>query len=109
MKLRIEFDTVLAPPRNTDARPYAHCVDDAIEIDNFRIPLCGTNAGQHVYVPWTSRTIGRFRRISVRVANRAQNPDLAAPQWTIRVTQLSCEGVIFGRDDPLLGNKRLLC
>lgn len=103
-QLRVDIDTVLAPPRITDERPYAHCVDDAVEIDNYRIALCGNNVGQHVYVPWTSRTTGRFRQIRVRLASRSQNPILPAPQWTIRITQLSCEGPIFGRDHPLLGN-----
>lgn len=106
LQLRIDFDTVLAPPTNSAERPYPHCQDDVIEIDNYRINLCGTNVGQHVYVPWNVRANnGRVRQIRVRIANRAQNPTLPAPQWSIRVTQLACEGPVFGRDHPLLGNQ----
>ncbi|XP_039957339.1 uncharacterized protein LOC120772670 [Bactrocera tryoni] len=88
-QLRIDFSLTLAQPSIPDAQNglwYVQCMKDYFAVNGLK--LCGTEVGQHIYVPF-NRTAGvESIDLSIVTAPRSGDGKLAAPRWNMHIRQL---------------------
>lgn len=93
-QLRIDFSLTLAQPRIPDAQNglwYVQCVKDSLAVNGLR--LCGTEVGQHIYVPFKPSAGVKSIDLTIVTAPRSgTDGNLPTPRWNIVIRQLECTG-----------------
>ncbi|XP_011199380.2 uncharacterized protein LOC105223362 [Bactrocera dorsalis] len=91
-QLRIDFSLTLAQPSVPDAHNglwYVQCVNDYFAVNGLR--LCGTEVGQHIYVPFNRTADVKSINLSIVTAPRSgADGKLLAPSWNMDIRQLEC-------------------